>query len=98
MVRLLARHGANTSTAALVCRDSERAGPQMVELGRWLLAVRGFWPLHWACEARSPARVRALLRTDGTDPRCVARGAGLGSYMCTQHFSLHKNTNKMCSH
>jgi hypothetical protein len=50
-----------------------------VALADWLGAVQGFTALHWACESRDAARVRATLRGDGgldVAARCGSLGNG----------------------
>ena len=47
----------------------------MKKLGCNSLFRRNFTPLHWACEARDAAKLRALLRQDGPGLQARARGA-----------------------
>ena len=74
VARRLARRGASDRYAAALARRHNHNA-----IAEWLEAVHGFTALHWACEARDPARVRAALRGNavaGAPARCGVGGAG----------------------
>ena len=78
LVRLLARHGANPRLPGAGARTPLqllRARGDSTAVGAWLAAVVGFRALHWACESRDPAGVRAALRGDAVLDASARSGA-----------------------